>query len=144
MAALLARTWAHDMSADARRNRTPRTDAAITSGNVTSGSPNCTPAKEAIVVKVESTNDHPLGLRPLTSAAPVMRSGLLQASTFERAAVSKLNRVAHQRQSQDRFAGATRTVTSEVLGHRSRSAASDGSAPSADGSDSNESKEAPK
>ncbi|KAL1427271.1 hypothetical protein MTO96_017562 [Rhipicephalus appendiculatus] len=130
MAALLARTWAHDMSADARRNRTPRTDAAITSGNVTSGSPNCTPAKEAIVVKVESTNDHPLGLRP--------------ASTFERAAVSKLNRVAHQRQSQDRFAGATRTVTSEVLGHRSRSAASDGSAPSADGSDSNESKEAPK
>ncbi|KAL3197171.1 hypothetical protein MRX96_014784 [Rhipicephalus microplus] len=114
VAALLARTWAHDLSADAGRNRTSRTDSAVTSSNVTSGSPDSAPAKVAIVVKVESTTDQPLRLLPLTSDERT-GSGLLEASAFERAAVRKQNRAAHQRQSQDRFNGATRTAASEAL-----------------------------
>ncbi|KAH8038012.1 hypothetical protein HPB51_020532 [Rhipicephalus microplus] len=114
VATLLARTWAHDLSADAGRNRTPRTDSAVTSSNVTFGSPDSAPAKVAIVVKVESTTDQPLRLLPLTSDQHT-GSGLLEASAFERAAVRKQSRVAHQRQSQDRFNGATRTATSEAL-----------------------------
>lgn len=70
VSALVARTWAHDMSADARRNRTARTDAAVTSGNAPSGLPaaNCTPAKVAIVVKLELMSDQPLTLRPVSTA----------------------------------------------------------------------------
>ncbi|XP_054923778.1 uncharacterized protein [Dermacentor andersoni] len=64
----LARTWAHDLSADARRNRTLAGVSAASSGSATSGSSAacCTPAKVAIVVQLELLTDRPLRLHPVS------------------------------------------------------------------------------
>lgn len=141
--ALVARTWAHDMSADARRNRTPSpgTDSA-TSGNTPSGLPTayCTPAKVAIVVKLELMTDQPITLRPLASTEHT-GSGLLETSAFERAAARKQNRVSKKSQ---RFAGAISNVASEAVGYQSQSPAPSSSSSSADSSSSNEPQGAPK
>ncbi|XP_075559282.1 uncharacterized protein LOC142590739 [Dermacentor variabilis] len=143
--AKLARTWAHDLSADARRNTTLAEVGAATSGSATSGSSAayCTPAKVAIVVQLELLTDRPLRLRSLTGAGHQGPDALLEAAAFERAAARKRNRAVPQRQSQLRFAGTTRTATGEAVGYRPRSPASSGSATTADSSGSTEPEEPP-
>ncbi|XP_049523438.1 uncharacterized protein LOC125945552 [Dermacentor silvarum] len=136
----LARTWAHDLSADARRNRKLAGVGASASG---SSAAYCAPAKVAIVIQLELLTDRPLRLSSLTSAEH-QGPALLEPAAFERAAARKQNRAAPQRQSQLRFTGTTRTVTSEAVGYRHRSSASSGSSSSVGSSGSTDPKEPPK